>query len=276
VPYGYYKIDIYKEEGYDRGARRNFKVIKKELAPSIVQYMFPPRKEENHYGYNIIAVINEKKAVLIDVAFEDEASQVLDDLSANGIMIDKVIISHFHDDHMEGLKLLPNVTVYGSHCYQETLDMWTPKAEHKYFVPTVAVEKTMTIKFGNHILEIIPLPGHSVCTVLVKINEQFLYAADEILYSNDWQPLLPALSSRADIKRQLESWSKINDYQAFTIIPAHGSVLEGNKLHKDIQNRSAYAKAILMADGKITYEEAVSNCDCTFLQTDWFDDLAEK
>jgi len=251
-------------------------MFKKELAPGIIQYMFPPRREEDYYGYNIVAIIYEKKALLIDAAFEDEASRVLKDLHASGIEIDKVIISHFHDDHMQGLKVLPKVPVYGSGHYQETLDMWTPKEEHKYFTPTVSVERPMTIKFGNHTLEIIPSPGHSVCTVLVKINEQFLHAADEIMYSNDGKPLLPSIESRGDIKRQLESWNKIKEYQDFTVIPGHGSEIEGSKLYKDIQNRYAYAKAILEAEGSITYEEATSNCDCTFLHIDWFEHLAEK
>jgi len=251
-------------------------MIKKDLAAGIVQYMFPPKKPENHYGYNIVAITHKNKALLIDVAFEDEASQVIEDLSANDIVVDKVIVSHFHDDHMEGLKLLPNVTIYGSHRFQETLDMWTPKEKHKYFIPAIAVEKPMTIEFGNHRLEIIPLPGHSVCTVIIKINEQFLYTADEILYSNDGQPLLPGLEGRGVIKRQLKAWNKIKDYQALTIIPGHGSAIEGSALLKDIQNRSAYAQSISEADGSITYEEAVRNCDCTFLQIDWFDDLAEK
>jgi len=251
-------------------------MLKIELAPGIIQYMFPPKKEENHYGYNIVAVTHESKAILIDVAFEAEASQVFEDLSANGIAIDKVIISHFHDDHMEGLKVLPKTPVYGSHRYQDTLDMWTPKEEHIYFIPTIAVEKPMSIEFGNHKLEIIPSPGHSICTMLVKINEKFLYVSDEIVYSNDGQPLLPAIESRGEIKRQLESWNKIREYHALTIIPTHGAVLEGSMLHRDIQNRSAYANAILMADGALTYEEATINCDCMFLQREWFDDLARE
>lgn len=251
-------------------------MIKTELASGIIHYMFPPKKDEDHYGYNILAIIHEDKAVLIDTAFEDEARQVLDDLSANGIMLDRIIISHFHNDHMEGLKLLPKIPVYGSSRFQDTLDMWTPKEDHKYFTPSIIVDEPMVLELGNHTLEIIPSPGHSVCTVLVKINNQFLHVADEIIYSNEGQPLLPSIESRGDIKRQLESWGNIKDYHSFTIIPGHGVVLEGSELHKDLKNRSAYAEAILgAANEPITYEEAVKNCDCTYLHSNWFDHLAE-
>jgi len=180
-------------------------MLKTKLAPDIIHYMFPPSKAENHYGYNIIAIIHESKAILIDVAFESHARQVIEDLSCFGIAIYKVIVSHFHDDHMEGLKLLPNVLVYGSSHFQETLDMWTPKQDHKYFTPTITIEQPTTIEFGRrHKLEIIPSPGHSICTVLVKINDKFLHVADEILLSNDGRPILPSIENRSHIQRQLE------------------------------------------------------------------------
>jgi len=251
-------------------------MLKKELSPEIIQYIFPTRSKGAHYGDNITAVVHEDKAILVDVGFEDEMRQVIDDLYANGITIDKVIISHFHDDHMEGLKLLPNASVYGSSRFQETLNMWTKKEEHKYFTPTVAVTEPTTIEFGRHTLEIILLPGHSVCTVLVNINGQFLHVADEIMYSPDGRPILPSIESRGNIKRQLESWSKIKDYQDFTIIPGHGAAFDGSKLQADLQNRIAYAEAILAAgELPLTYEEAVRSCDCEFLHSYWFDHLAE-
>lgn len=63
-----------------------------------------------------------------------------------------------------GLKVMPSVPVYGSNYYKDTLNMWTPKAEHKYFTPTVSVKAPLKIQFGIHEVEIIPFPGHSICT----------------------------------------------------------------------------------------------------------------
>jgi len=251
-------------------------MLKKELAAGIVQYTFSPQNKDDNYGDNIIAIIYEDKAILIDTGFEDEVQQVIEDLFSSGITIDKVIISHFHDDHMEGLKLLPNATVYGSSRFQETLDMWTAKEEHKYFTPVVVVDVPTIIKFGSHILEIIPSAGHSACTVLVNINGQFLHVADEIMYSPDGQSIIPSIDSRENIKRQLESWNIIKDYSALTIIPGHGAAFYGSKLQADLQNRVAYAEAILAAgENPITYEEAVRKCNCRFLHSEWFDDLAK-
>jgi len=249
-------------------------MLKKELAPGIIQYVFPPRKETFHFGDSITAIIHENKAILIDTGFENEARQVLEDLSAQGVTVDSVIISHFHDDHMYGLKLINNVPVYGSCNFQHTLDMWTDKEDRKYFTPSITIEKPTIIEFGKHTLEILPSPGHSLCTVLVKINGQFIHIADEIMYSNDGQPLLPSIESRQDIKRQLESWNLLKDYQNFTIILGHGWAFDGKNLHEDLRNRMTYASAILGAVGAITYEEAVKDCNFEFLHKNWFDHLA--
>ena len=251
-------------------------MLKTELSPNIIHYTFPPRRDKDHYGDSITAIIDESKAVLIDVGFEDELQQVLDDLSASGITVDKVIISHFHDDHMNGLKLLRNVHVYGSSRFQETLDLWTAKEEHAYFAPSVAVKTPTTVKLGNHTLEIIPSAGHSVCTVLTNIDGKFLHVADEIMYSPDGRPILPSIVSREDIKVQLESWSKLKDYQGLTIIPGHGAALTANEAQADLKNRQAYAEAIFAAGDKpLTYADAVRHCDCEFLHSSWFKRLAK-
>ncbi|MCL2840698.1 MAG: MBL fold metallo-hydrolase [Defluviitaleaceae bacterium] len=246
-----------------------------ELAQGIILYTFPPRREGAYFGDSITAIIDNNQAILIDVGFPDEAQQVLEDLTSKGIAIDKIIISHFHDDHMDGLKVLPKVPVYGSSRFQETLDLWTEKEDHQYFTPTIAVEQPIKIEHGIHMLEIIPQLGHSLCTVLVKINEQFLHVADEIMYATNNHPLLPSIEGRNRINVQLESWNKIKDYNTFTIIPGHGLPLDGNKLRKDIENRTIYAEAILATNNPISFEDATKNCDCTFMHRDWHDHFAE-
>lgn len=49
-------------------------MIKKELTPGVIHYMFPPRRVE--LGYNIVAIVDGNRAILIDAAYEVEAQQV--------------------------------------------------------------------------------------------------------------------------------------------------------------------------------------------------------
>ncbi len=244
-------------------------MLKQELTKGIILYTFRP-DPGRHFGYNITAVIHENKAILIDTAYEDQALQVVQDLTDNGIVIEKIIISHFHDDHIYGLKALPQVPVYGSAHYQTTLDMWTKKEDHQYFKPAVLVGKYLQINFGKHQLTLISFPGHSECGILVNINDKYVHIGDELLFSNDGEPLLPSIDYHRFVKRHLESLTRLKEYIQYTLIPSHGRVISGKKdIEKDIVNRTRYLHAIYSSQEKITYEEATKECDCTFLHREW-------
>ncbi len=243
-------------------------MFKSELSEGIVRYTFDPLPGK-HFGNNIIALIDGNKVLLIDTAYELQALQVLKDIRDSGLGIDRIIISHFHDDHMQGLKVLPKVTTYGSEHYKTTLDMWTKKEEHKYFVPTVPITETYSINFGRHDIVIMPFPGHSLCTLITKINDKYLHIADELMFSNEGKPILPSADPNC-IKRHVESLSRLKAFNSYIFLPSHGLEFSGNaKIDKEINSRIAYFNAILSSNSKITYEEAKKDCDCEFLHSEW-------
>ena len=248
-------------------------MIKNKLETGIFQYAFPPRRETQSFGDTIVAVVDGNRALLIDVGYEDEAKQVLQDLTANNITVDKVIISHFHADHFAGIDLLPNVPFYGEMNFKKTLEFEGATGDEiERYTPSVIVDKPMTIEYGPHMIELIPFPGHSECTMLIKINERFLHIADEVMFSTDGQLTLPYLcNGDKDTKRQrqINAYNKLKMYSAFTIIPAHGLVFEGSRLNDYLRNLENYINAIIETDGEITYEDAMKNCDYLLLQSNW-------
>jgi glyoxylase-like metal-dependent hydrolase (beta-lactamase superfamily II) len=243
-----------------------------ELSRGIIQYIFEA-KAQQYYGKNIIALINEDKALLIDTGLEDQTEEVVKDLKESNITIEKVIISHFHNNHMQGLKILPDVTVYGSSHYKQTLDLWTPPEEHQYYKPTVLIDKRLVLKFGNHNIEMLQNPGHSLCTILVKINDEFLYIADELIFSNTGEPILPRVTKSDIINHYISAHNLIKCSQ-YTFIPSHGMVIsDPNNIVEETKNVCRYLCEILSNDDKITVEEATKNCSCTFLHKEWHEDL---
>lgn len=249
-------------------------MIKKEIEPGIVKYTFDPESGK-HYGFNIIALLDKKRVALIDTGYEKHMEEVLKDLESKGLTVDTVFISHFHSDHIYGLKKLSCVRIFGSAFYQETLDMYEEKEDHIYFIPTVPIIENREISYGKHNLTLIPFPGHSICTMLIRINDKYVYIADELMFSNSGRPLLPS-TERDSIRRHLDSIYKLRDYKDYILIPGHGTSLNGEKeVLMDIENRLAYLRTILSAEERISYEEATRNCKIAFLHKEWHESLYE-
>lgn len=247
-------------------------MLRKELSPDIIEYVFEP-KEGQHFGNRITALRNKDRVILIDTGYKHQAMEVINDLKMNHLAIESIIITHFHDDHMEGLKVMPHVPVYGSQYHKNTLDMWTPKEEHRHFIPTVSVSTPLKIEFGRHEIEILPFPGHSMCTSIIKINDEYIHVADEIMFSNKGEPILPCIT-KEDVRRQWESINKLKDYMKYTFLFGHGDNIRDKRQIEDvIENTRIYLETILRNNRKISFEEATSECSCTFLHKEWHENV---
>lgn len=247
-------------------------MLKRELSSGVIEYVFDPQPGK-YFGNRITALINEDQVILIDTGYKHQAIEVAKDLDANHLKVEKIIITHFHDDHMEGLKIWPNLCVYGSSYYQNTLDRWTTKEEQHYYVPTVLVEESHKIQFGRHQIEMIRFPGHSICTMIVKINEEYVHIADELMFSNNGEPLLPCIT-KEDLKNQSESISKLREYMSYTFIFGHGdNIKDKSQIENTIENTSLYFNKILSSRDKISFKVATKECTCTFLHEEWHENV---
>lgn len=238
-----------------------------QISEGIIRYSFDPAPG-HFFADSIYAVVSGEKALLIDAGYENEALQAMGDLMENGLKLEGIIISHFHDDHMRGLKALPCVPVYGSSRFKTTLDIWTEKDEHEMFTPSILVKDTVSLEFGEHKISIIPSPGHSACTVLVKLNGAYLHIADELIFSPEQEPVLPVADPDC-LESHIESLNRLKDYSKYTFLPAHGLPFSGaEEIERQIDQRLAYLNAISNAGREISFEEASRNSG-GFLHSEW-------
>lgn len=245
---------------------------KSEIEPGIIKYTFNPQFNR-HFGFNILALIDNDRVALLDTGYEEHIKGVIEDLNNNGLKVDTAFISHFHSDHIYGLKKLPDIKIYGSSLYKETINMYEEKEDHEYFIPTFSITEIQEIVFGEYKLTLIPSPGHSACTMLIMINDRYLHIADEMMFSNLGEHLLPSTEGNS-VKRHLDSLKRLLEYKDYTLIPGHGPLLsEKNEVLKSIENRIAYLEAVLKAGRRISYEEASRNCEIEFLHKEWHESL---
>jgi len=246
-------------------------MLKLQLDERIVQYRFPPEPGK-HYGFNLTALLDRQRshAVLIDTAFEPQAAAVLDDLTAAGITPDGVIVSHFHPDHVHGLRALPRVPVLGSAKYEATVSQYTEAEERELFTPTDAVEDGDCRSLAGFDLGFRHAPGHSPCSMLTLIGEGYVHVADNVMTSNDGRDILPWAAFER-IGDHIASLETLRSLSKRTFVLSHGIVLDDERTRIEaLDNRIAYFRAVLEGDGRIPYEEAVRECTCEFLHSEWF------
>ena len=245
---------------------------KLELSQGVVQYIFEPI-EDLCYGSNVIVLIDSDKAILIDTGYEYQTEEVMKDLDRQGITIEGVIISHFHQAHMQGLSKLRGIPVYGSNYYMYTIEKGISAEEADLYRPTIPVDKSLKVDFGRHQLELIRNEGHTACTLLIKINQQFLYTADELIYSPEGELVLPRVTKNNLINHYV-SVHNLKNLSNYVFVPGHGNAIyEQGKLLGDIKNVCRYLCEILSNDDRITYEQATAKCTCNFLHREQHEKL---
>lgn len=247
-------------------------MIINKIQDNFYSYTFPPRKDDK-FGYNIYAILDGENALIIDTGFKKHIKAVEEDLKTKEITIQKVIISHFHLDHILGLKEIQPQEIIGSEEYEKTLNIYVDSGKHHLFTPNSKVEKNMNLKFGDFILDIRKFPGHAQCSLLIEINNKYLHIGDELMYTNQGEDLLPFIG-KSVIKRHINSLEKLKKYTHMIFLPSHGKIVDNKeKIENDLENRLTYLKAVYSKSEKISYEEAIKECNTEFHHSYWHDEI---
>jgi len=241
-----------------------------EVAEGIVQYRFGAEAGK-HYGFNLTALLDQdnSRALLIDTAYEVQAAEAHADLVERGFELGAVVVSHYHPDHVMGLKALPRTAIYGSARCEETLCLYPDEAERRAISPTDPVSDGATAAFGPFDLGFRLAPGHSACSMYTLIDSGFVHVADNIMTADTGQDILPWAAYDL-IEDHIRSLEALRSLSGRTLLLSHGVILDDPEtIRAAIDNRVAYFRAVLAAGGRISYEEAVADCTCDFLHREW-------
>jgi glyoxylase-like metal-dependent hydrolase (beta-lactamase superfamily II) len=239
-----------------------------QIEEKFLRFRFPPRPEK-HFGFNVYAFLGEGECLLLDTGFEDHGREVNAYLSELGCPPRGAIISHFHHDHIFGLKKLPGVEILGSPRFQETLDLYTRPDAQPRFRPHRLITEGETLSFGSFHLRFLLMPGHAACNLYTIINERYLHVGDDLMASNEGTALLPSVEL-ARVGDHIASLERLRTMANFTFLLSHGPPISGEvEILTAIDNRLKYLKAVAASTAPITLEQALQGCTIPFLHTEW-------
>lgn len=246
--------------------------ILKEIAKDIylVSIPIPIMGQINCYLFR-----GEKGFTLIDTGFfAQEGLAIWDDLISSGIKIEKVVLTHFHIDHIGFAKWFQekhHVPVFISSLGYEEMKKrrkgdftdWIISLFHQHdgfrlfkaaieeqiaveeqmlyayeFEPDGLFEDNQYILLGKEIYETIWTPGHSAdhfC--FYNHDRQLMVIGDHIMEHVSPLILLESSADLNPLRSYFESLEKMKGYTIKLALPGHGNLIENvNKRIEDIQS----------------------------------------
>lgn len=229
---------------------------KHSIRENLEHYYFILNKGDERINsiYACIDNTGEKpKALLLDSAFPEQAALVKKDLESQGITVESIIISHYHPDHAGGCPVFPAVKVMAGYLYEhnyENCKRWRP--DLTFIRPVLTFKNQSTFSFGTNFFQFIEAPGHSLCMMLIKINNDVLYISDLLMYAEDGRLSLPYISPGGSYKQYIATLETLKKMEFRTALVTHGKAIDDKtRLNEDIDKYIYYLKAVLNSEDQL-------------------------
>lgn len=231
-------------------------MIKQTLAPDMLLYTFP----EQALYISILALLYDDRAFLIDTGVTEQAVVVKQDLQAQGIAVQHIFNNHYNLDHIVGNHVFAGVEFLGSEHYTFHLERsMNYKPEHQWVAPTLLLKGGERMSFGPFRLEFMHLPGHTDCSMILRINSDTIHAADNIIRLLDGTDLVPFhMHPDAKVPEFIATLETIQRLASKRLILSHAVVIEGaDEVHKAIESRLYYMRKLQKLGAQARLEDCL-------------------
>ena len=200
----------------------------------------------------------EKGFTVVDTgSYSEEGKQTWEDLMSTGITIEKVVLTHFHIDHLglarwfqekhqipiyissKGYREIQRrqdkeytqfvVDMFKSHGCDEVSKLAATDYSHIYnFVPDGVFEENQQIQLGNQMYETLWTPGHSsdqFC--FYQPEQQIMIVGDHILKRISPVVLIESSIDVNPLQDYFNSLEKVKGYSVQLTLPGHGPLMKG-------------------------------------------------
>ena len=238
-----------------------------EIEKDLFVYQFDPAKEGG-IGSNIYLLVHGAQALLIDAGYEHQLKQILQEIN-HKYAIAGVIPSHFHPDHIDGIRLLNNPRIYGNQYAVDTIRVYMPQ-DVATLAPTIPINNESTLEFGKFNLRFEHAPGHSDCSMLIFINDDYVHVGDLYITMNDGSDALPFVKW-ANVSSHIQSLERLKSIRGKLLLGHGVCTLDARAAEPGIDDRISYLTALLETDNQCTVEEALKKSKRPFCLTKWRD-----
>jgi len=102
-----------------------------------------------------------------------------------GKTVHTIIVTHYMNDHMAGLRLYPGAYIIAQHYFRHTFQSQRSRSaedNQDYVNPTVVFGDTLWLQWGRHALQLFHNPGKTLCSVNIDAPScDAVFAGDNIV-----------------------------------------------------------------------------------------------
>ena len=200
----------------------------------------------------------EKGYTVVDTGhYSEEGMHTWASLMASGLTIEKIILTHFHIDHLGLAKWLREnyqipvfisskgyremqrrqdkdhhhyvVHLFEQHgCYEFSKKALVDESHLYDFIPDGLFEENQQVRIGNELYETIWAPGHSADQFcFYQREQQIMILGDHVLEKISPVVLIESSQDLNPLQDYFNSLEKIKDYSIKLALPGHGNTMEG-------------------------------------------------
>lgn len=224
---------------------------------------------DNYIRQVIYFILEGSKALLIDTGYEKEAVKLKTYFDGKGIDIEKIIITHYHEDHFAGIKTFrktgKDFVIIGSSHFKESLELYYKEdfLEDTEIYPNI-LSDNYEFTFGGHKIRFEEAKGHSDCGIHIILDEKYIHVADDLLFDSNNMSLLPLPCT--SIIEHLETLRQLKNHIGKAFIGSHFSteINDQKDLLTEIDARILYMQKMLEKQGKAEYDSIKDLLPVTF------------
>lgn len=200
------------------------------------------KKEGLNARFNLLAMSNKR-----NIAKDDELDNQLNKINIKPENVSKIILTHLHGDHTDGLKFFPSNEIFVLEDEHKNPYGNLPTTYPGWFKPTLINFSKDRIDYFNNAYAItksenvllVPTPGHTHhhCSVLIKTDREHILIAGDTCYYQQQLFDNTFAAANVDYKKSQETYNVIRKYASqfpTVYLPSHDGDSGNRLLNKEV------------------------------------------
>lgn len=250
-------------------SRKDAAMKKETVMEDIPVNLYTFTDQDGKHANTVTAVIQDGRALVIDPSYPEFAERVKQDLEAQGIAPEIVVISHYHPDHVSGCVAFPGCDIYASEFYLPNYDncrVWEPNLT--FTRANKLIKDGDSLSFGKVRLKFLHAPGHSKCSLITEMPGKVIHIGDLVMITWERKNSLPYIADGGDFEGHIKSLRRILELDPEAVIIPHGGWVDNkNRINSLVEDRLFYLEKTLESQGSLPLEKCLKN------DKSWYDDL---